>query len=403
MTVAGAARRDYRAMGLVGLAHGCSHFFQLVLPSLFLYLAADFDTGYTELGALMTMFFVISGCGQPIAGFVVDRIGARTIMFAGLATYCTGLLLASMAPSFWWLVPAMALAALGNCVFHPVDFTIMSASISPHRLGRAFSIHTLGGNLGWALAPVSMLTLGGLYGWRVALASAACLGLAVLLLLVLARGDLKQEAAAAKARAAAPALGLGILFAAPVLLCFGYFLLLSAALIAVQNFLPVTLAALYQTPLEVAAMALTGFLLGASAGVLTGGFVADATPRHGGVIALGLLGASLVFLLVSAVGLGAIALVGAISAAGFMQGVTTPSRDLLVRASTPPGATGRVFGFVYSGLDVGSAMAPLTVGLILDHGDARWIFWFVALMLFGAIFTAVNIGPAMRPEPQPAE
>jgi MFS family permease len=375
-----------------------------VLPALFPFLIADFGVGLTDLGLLMTVFFVTSGLGQPVAGFAVDRLGARRILFAGLATYCAALLLAAAAPGFWWLVPAVALAALGNSVFHPADFALMSASISAQRLGRAFSLHTLGGNLGWAAAPASMIAIASAFGWRWALIAAAGLGIAVLALLALSRAELKERPAAERIGAAASGLGLRPLLTPPVLLCFGYFFLLAAALIAVQNFLPVTLGALRGISVQVAAVALTGFLLGASAGVLAGGFIADATPRHGGVVALGLLGAAAAFLVVAEVELDTVALVAVISAAGFLQGLTTPSRDLLVRASAPAGASGRVFGFVYSGLDVGSALAPLTVALILAHGDARWSFWFVAAMLLGAIFTAVSIGPAAtRPQPQPAE
>lgn len=397
-------RRDLKAMGLIGLAHGTSHFFQLVLATLLpVFVVPEFEVGYTDVGALMTLFFVTSGLGQPLAGFLCDRLGAKRVLFAGLATYCAGLFAASLAPSFALLFPAIVIAAIGNCVFHPVDFTILNGSVSAGRLGRAFSVHTLGGNLGWAAAPVSMLTIASLFGWRVAMASAAAVGLIVLLLLVVSRRDLSEERAAASGPGATSRLGLEILASPAVLSCFAYFVLLAAALIAVQNFLPPTLAAIHQTPLALAGTALTGFLLGASAGVLCGGMVADRFRRHGVVIAGGLLGSALTFLIIGEVSFPAVALVGTLALAGFLQGMTTPSRDLLVRSVTPRGATGRVFGFVYAGLDVGSALAPITVGLILDTGDPRWIFWLVALMLVLAIFTAVSIGQRRGLRPQPAE
>jgi predicted MFS family arabinose efflux permease len=395
---------DLRSMLLIGLGHSCSHFFQLVLPSLFPFLILEFGVSYTELGMLMTLFFVVSGLGQPVAGFLVDRFGARNLLIGGLAVYCLGILLAALAPHFWLLVPAMMLAAIGNCVFHPADFTVLNASVSSHRLGRAFSVHTLGGNLGWAAAPVTMLTVESFYGWRAALLVACAIGLVVLLGLVLARRDLREERAATAGPEQRPAgVGAGVLFSAPVLLCFSYFVLLAAALIAVQNFLGPMLEALRQTPLAIAATALTGFLLGASAGVLMGGFVADRWRHHGLVIAAGLASSGTMFLLVSELALPSVILILVISAAGLLQGVTTPSRDLLVRSATPVGATGRVFGFVYSGLDLGSALAPATVGILLDGGHPRWVFWLIAAMLFAAIGTAVSINREARPRPQPAE
>jgi len=396
-------RRDLKAMGLIGLAHGCSHYFQLVLATLLPFMVLEFEVSYTQVGALMTVFFVTSGLGQPMAGFLVDRLGARRVLFSGLAIYCTGLSAVALAPSFALLFPAAVIAAIGNCVFHPVDFTILNGSVSPNRLGRAFGVHTLGGNLGWAAAPVSMLTIASLFNWRLALAAAIAVGLVVLTLLVLNRQDLHEDRGGPASHGADKKLGLEILLGGPVLSCFAYFVLLAAALIAVQNFLPPTLAAIHATPLVLAGTALTGFLLGSSAGVLCGGVVADRYARHGLVIAGGLLGSALTFLLIGEVRFPAIALIGTLGLAGFLQGITTPSRDLLVRSVTPRGATGRVFGFVYSGLDVGSALAPLTVGIILDTGDPRWIFWLVALLLVLAIFTAVSIGHRRGLRAQPAE
>lgn len=397
-------RRDVTAMSLVGSAHGCSHFFQLVLATLApLYFVPAFGVGYAEVGALMTAFFVTSGLSQPVAGFLVDRLGPKRVLFGGLALYVLGIFLVALSPSFWLLFPIVMLAALGNSVFHPVDFALLNGSVSPGRLGRAYSVHTLGGNLGWALAPITMVTVASLADWRWAAASAGCIGLAVLAFLLANRDTLHEERAAAGAAGAAPKLGLEVLLGAAVLSCFAYFVLLAAAQIAVQNFLPVILDALHGTPRALAGSALTGFLLGASAGVLLGGLIADRYRRQSVVIAGGLAGSAAVFLVVGELDFSAAALVLSLALAGFLQGMTTPSRDLLVRSATPKGATGRVFGFVYSGLDVGSAMAPVTVGLLLDHGEARWIFWLVAAALALAIVTAFTIGQNRRLQPQPAE
>ena len=392
---------DIRAMTLVGLAHGTSHFFQLVLPPLFPFLVAEFSVSYTQLGAVMMVFFVTSGIGQPIAGFLVDRLGARRVLFVGLAIYATAIMSLSMATSLWGITPALMLAALGNCVFHPADFTVLNASVRPERLGRAFGIHTFGGNLGWALAPITMLGLAGPFGWRGALIGAGLIGFCVLALLLLNHRVLRSDDGAlpaaetddAAAHAPAPALGLATLFSAPIMLCFAYFVLIAAALIGVQNFLPATLESLHRTPLELGATVLTGFLLGASAGVIAGGILADRWQRHGTVITLGLAGAALLFALVATTALPAAPLIAAIALAGFLSGVTTPSRDLLVRAATPKGATGRVFGFVYSGLDVGSACAPVTIGYLLDTGAPAMALWLTAGIFALAILTAGAIRP----------
>lgn len=394
-----APNRDVKVMALIGVAHGCSHFFQLVLPPLFPFLKDDFAVSYTELGLVMTLFYVTSGMLQTPAGFLVDRIGARNVLIGGLGIFCTAILLYGLVPSYWMLLPVAILAGIGNSVFHPADFSILNASVDQKKLGRAYGTHTLGGNLGWGLAPVLMAGGAAMFGWRAAPIIAALVGYAILAALLLNRDLLKEDAGAArraavKAGQKAEAQGsiyLGPLLSLPVVMCFGYFLLLSFALIGVQNFLPATLAALYATPLTLATTALTGFLLGASGGVMVGGWVADKGMKLEAIVISGLLGAAALMLVVANLDLPAAALVAAVAGAGFLQGFTTPSRDLIVRGAAPKGASGRVFGFVYSGLDAGSAMAPPAIGLMLDQGRADYVLWFVAVMLALTTLTAVAI------------
>ncbi|MEL3892500.1 MFS transporter [Ferrovibrio sp. MS7] len=380
--------RDMQVMALIGLAHGISHFFQLVLPSLFPLLKDDFQVSYTQLGAVMTVFYVTSGLLQTPAGFLVDRIGARNVLLGGLGLYCAGILLYGLAPSFWMLFPIALLAGAGNSVFHPADYSILNASVNQTRLGRAYGSHTLGGNLGWALAPPLMAGAALLLGWRGALALAAVIGFATLALLLLGRERLAEDVNS-KGRAQSAGgdkASLAPMLSLPVLVCFGYFLLLAIGLVAIQNFLPTTLDALHGTPLSLATIALTSFLLGASAGVMLGGIVADRGIPPGKIVVFGLLSAAALLLLVARFDLPALPMVAAIAAAGFLQGSTTPSRDLIVRAAAPKGASGRVFGFVYSGLDAGSALAPLAVGLLLDHGAPQHV-----LVLSAATFALTTL------------
>ncbi len=386
--------KDAKVIGLISLAHGTSHFFQLVLPPLFPLMVSEFGVGYTELGIVMTVFFVTSGFGQVAAGFLVDRIGARRVLIGGLALYILAVSAFALAPAFWMFFPIAVLLGLGNCVFHPSDFTIMNASVSPTRLGRAYGMHTLMGNLGWAVAPAFMLSIAFAAGWRSALVAAALVGVAVLAALLFNRSDLADELAEAESATNASHkthIGLAPLFDSAVVLCFFYFCFLALALIAVQSFLPPTLEALYGTPLEIGNIALTGFLLGAAAGVLFGGVLADRSDRYGLLIAVGLLGSASAFAILAMVEPPTVLLIATAGLAGFLSGMTTPSRDMLVRAATPKGATGRVFGFVYSGLDVGSSGAPIAIGLMLDGGHAAAVLWAVAIVFVLAIATAVTV------------
>ena len=187
-------RQDARTIGLVGLAHGSSHFFHLLLPPLFPWLIAEFGFNYSQLGLLVSVFFVVSGVGQALSGFVVDRIGARPVMFASLACFAVAGLLAGMAQGYNGLVLAAALAGLGNAPFHPVDFTILNKRVSPQRLGHGFSVHGISGNLGWATAPVFMAGIASATGsWRAACLCGALLALVVLAVMVWNRDALDDR------------------------------------------------------------------------------------------------------------------------------------------------------------------------------------------------------------------
>ncbi|WP_141104266.1 MFS transporter, partial [Noviherbaspirillum denitrificans] len=186
-------RQDAQVIGLVGVAHGVSHFFHLILAPLFPWLKEAFSLSYAELGLLMTVFFVISAIGQALAGFVVDRVGARTVLFAGIGFLGLSALVLSQSNSYAMLLAGSMLAGVGNSVFHPADFTLLNKRVSTPRLGHAFSVHGISGNLGWASAPVFLASMAGLFGWRSALLGAACIPFVVLALLFFYRDVLHTD------------------------------------------------------------------------------------------------------------------------------------------------------------------------------------------------------------------
>jgi len=317
------------------------------------------------------------------------------VLLFGLSLLAGAIGLAALARSYAMLVPVAVLAGLGNSVFHPADYAILGASVDPRRLGRGYSAHGISGNLGWAVAPPFIVGLSGLFGWRVALLLAACAGFAVALLLAHQRHAFLDHRASAAgdgvSEAATLAQGARFLLTSPLLSAFAFFAFLATAQVGLQTFMVSGLVALYQAPLALATGALTGFLLGSSAGILTGGVVADRTRRHGLVASGGMLACGAFTLAVATVAAPTALIVVATTCAGFCMGLTSPSRDMLVRGITPPGATGRVFGFVYSGLDVGSSTTPLVFGWLLDRGEPRAIFVVAAILMAATAATVIQL------------
>lgn len=389
-------RQDARVIGLVGLAHGVSHFYHLILAALFPWLKTAFDLSFAQLGLLMTVFFVVSGVGQALAGFVVDRVGARRVLFCWMALLGVSALLLSAAPSYPMLLLGSMVAGLGNSVFHPADYTILNQRVSRERLAHGFSVHGISGNFGWAAAPVFLATVAAFAGWRTALLSAALLPLAVLALLWVNRDALRSDPVAAHPKGQPQGGSLDFLRLPAVWMSFGFFFLTAVALGGIQSFSSTSLVALYQMSLASATTAYTAYMLASAGGMVLGGFMAAKARNHDRTIAGAFtLAAALAVLLAAAVvpGWMAVLLMGAI---GLAAGVAGPPRDLLIRAAAPKNATGRVFGVVYSGLDSGLAVGPLLFGALMDAHHPSWVFICIALFQLLAIATAVGVGGSSR-------
>ena len=397
-------RQDARTIALIGLAHGSSHFFHMLLPPLFPWLIGEFGYSYSELGLLVSVFFVVSGVGQALSGFLVDRVGARPVMFFSLACFAIAGLVAGMAQGYAGLVAAAALAGVGNAPFHPVDFTILNKRVSAQRLGHGFAVHGISGNLGWAFAPVFMAgTTAATGSWRIACMCGGLLALVVLAIMVWNRDALddRQGAWAHQSGGAAAAPSehpMAFLRLPSVWLCFSFFFWTTCALSAIQSFASPALQTMYGLPLSVTSMVVTGYMLFGAAGMVLGGFLVARVARLEKTISVCLLASAAALVLVGTGWLPGMAAVALAALAGVGTGIAGPSRDMLIKRASPPGATGRVYGTVYSGLDLGFSVAAPIFGALLDRGLNGAIFHGSALTLALGVASAglVGVGVAAR-------
>jgi MFS family permease len=397
-------RQDARTIGLIGLAHGSSHFFHMLLPPLFPWLIGEFGYSYSELGLLVSVFFVVSGVGQALSGFLVDRVGARPVLFFALSSFATAGLVAGTAQGYAGLLVAAALAGLGNAPFHPVDFTILNKRVSPQRLGHGFSVHGISGNLGWATAPVFMAGIATATGsWRAACLCGALLALVVLAVMVWNRDALDDRQGAwahqtPGAKAVADEHPMAFLKLPSVWLCFSFFFWSTCALSAIQSFASPALQSMYGLPLSVTALVVTGYMLCGAAGMVVGGFLVGRVVRLEKIISVCLLASAALLVLVGTGWLPGMAAVVVAALAGVGTGLASPSRDMLIKRASPPGATGRVYGTVYSGLDLGFCLAAPVFGALLDRGMTSAIFYGSAITLALSVVSAalVGVGVAAR-------
>ncbi|HLS57758.1 MAG TPA: MFS transporter [Zeimonas sp.] len=391
---------DARVISVVGIAHGVSHFFHLILPPLFPWLKDEFALSYSELGLLVTVFFVISGVGQSLAGFLVDRVGPVPVMLGAIALFAVAAAVLALAPGYAGLMLGAALAGVGNASFHPVDYSILNRKVSAPRLGHAYAVHGISGNLGWALAPVFVVTIARFTGWREAFAAASLLALLALVVVWLNRGALEtpvhRGAQAAGSGRGLPGGTFDFLRLPAVWLSFGFFLAYAAALGGVQTFAPEAARLLHDVPLEWVALCLTVYMLASAGGTVVGGFLASEAARAERIIGVCFGIAALVAVSIAWLpwpGWLVPALFGVMGVAG---GIANPSRDMLIRRAAPPGATGRVYGVVYSGLDVGMSVAPPVFGLMMDAQQPALVWLGIAFAQAMLIAGAFRAGHATR-------
>lgn len=386
--------QDATVIGLVGLAHASSHFGHLLLPLLFPVFMQEFGLSYSELGLLMTTFFVVSGVGQACAGFVVDRVGARPLLFLAMGIFIMACLCASAVTSYTGLILVAALAGLGNATFHPVDFTILNQRVSAPRLGYAFSAHGLTGNLGWAAAPLFFAGMGAAVGWRHAYLAAAAMYVAILLLLLVHRDKLSTRVApratpAIYASGVQPENAMAFMKLPVVWWCFGFFLLSTMTLAVIQSFAVSILKAMHGISFEAATLTITAYMLCGAVGMFVGGFVAARSAHSDRVVAVAMACGAALLALCGTGWLGAQATMLVLASTGFAVGIGGPSRDMMIKKATPPGATGRVYGLVYSGLDTGFALSPIVFGVFMDRG------WYGATLLGAALVLLLSVGAAL--------
>ncbi len=383
--------RDTKVIALIAIAHFTSHVHIMLLPPIFGQVREAFGVSYIQIGLALTAFNVASALLQTPAGFLVDRIGPRLMLTAGLLLGAVAITAAALLPGYWFFVIAYALLGVANTVYHPADYSILSATIDGKKIGKAFSIHTFAGYLGSGVTPAMVLACAALWNWQGAFLFAAGLSFAVALLLIVAGGVLPRVVRKPmEPTKGAAKVGLDLLLSGPILRNLLFFFCIAMANGGIQTYSIVGLAAIHDTPAAAANIALSGFLLFSAAGVLLGGLIADRTPHHERVAAAGFACTSVMALLMAWVNMPAVVLVAVMSVGGLLNGIIQPSRDMMVRAVTPPGSFGKVFGFVSTGFNLGGMTAPLLYGWLMDRGEPRAIFMIVVAFILLALVTAIT-------------
>jgi len=248
------------------------------------------------------------------------------------------------------------------------------------------------------LVPIALAS-----SWRVALVSAGVLVFVVLAVLWIYRDKLTLQVAPVSPRSSEQAKAGGreegsfeFLKIPAVWMCFAFFFFYAMVISVVQVFAPEAARQLHGVPLALAAMCLTIYMLCSAAGMVLGGFLVTDPARCERIVTIAFSVAAAFALSLGLLTLPAFAVPVIFGVMGFAAGVSGPSRDMLVKKSTPENATGRVYGVVYSGLDTGQALAPLAFGLLMDQQQFSAVFIGLAVVQFTLIASALNVRKARR-------
>jgi MFS transporter, FSR family, fosmidomycin resistance protein len=387
----------------ISIAHGLSHFFHLLLAPLFPLIKLEFGLSYAQLGLLMTVFFVVSGVGQALAGFLVDKVGPLPVLLASIGSFVLATVLLSTAAGYPLLMVGSVFAGLGNAAFHPVDYSIMNSRIPPEKLGSAYAVHGICGNLGCALAPLFLLAIAGISNWRIAIACAGLLATAVLVLVYSQRSVLAVETrkpqmqpSNIKTASTQASPSTSFLLLPAVWMSFAFFFAYALALGGIQSFGAEAAGKLHEVSPKWIALCLSSYMIASAIGMLIGGRLVKDPNKAEQMIAVGFLSAAVIALVIALAPVSGVAVPFLFAVMGFGSGLSGPSRDLLVRRAAPPGATGRVYGVVYSGLDAGMAIGPFVFGLMMDAKQPMAVWICIALfqaLLIGTAFTVGKFAP----------
>ena len=382
---------ETKVVGLVSAAFFLSGVYLLVLPPVFPLLAAEFALSNTALGVMMSAYALASGLTQIPIGILVDRIGARWVLIVGTGVSALAVTLFGFATNYFMLLFLVALLGVAVCVFQPADYAILSASVERARLGRVFSLHTFGGNLGIMAAPLSIGLMAQLWGWRVAMFAAGGFGFAILIILILGQRFLNSDMSQSTADAD-PSTGPNAgsnepksqsnLLSAPFLMFLLFFIVMSMGGAGIRTFTVTAMVDFHGATLASANAALTAFYLASAVGILFGGIVADRTDRHDLAVFAAVVPGAIAFALTGGFVLPAFMLSSALFVAGLGHGVLRPSRDKMVQMATPRGSIGRTFGFITTGAYCGNALTPALFGWVIDQGEPRFVFWMIAALIF---------------------
>ena len=398
-----ASRGSYREMWLITLGHSLTHWypatFYLILPIV----GKELGLSYSQIGLIMTCQYIAGAVANIPGGVLVDTVGRKGVLMA-VSLFWVGFpyLLMGFTHSYLMLLGCVALVGFGNSLWHPTAIPTLARRF-PERKGLVLSLHSMGGNVGDAIAPIVVGALLAVLSWREVVILNVIPGVVIALLLFVFLGTLRLGGAKREASRdpGSQSLrdyfrGLPELFRSP-----GLILLSTSSAFrsmtqnALLTFLPVYLA--YE-------MGYSPFWVGACMFALqTAGFAAAPVAGHLSdrmgrksvmMTSMAMTAVVLVFMAFAGKSLTFVFFVAVL---GFFLYAIRPVMQAWLLESTPRNMGGTSIGVLFGAQALGSSIGPLLGGVVADSFGLPATFTFLA----GTI-VAANLFILFMPKTGPA-
>jgi MFS transporter, FSR family, fosmidomycin resistance protein len=354
---------DRLALGLLSAGHFGVDLSQGAVPAMLPFFVRERHLSYAAAAGLVLAQTISSSVLQPFFGELTDRRPASWLMPAGVAVAGAGLMAAALLPTYGLIWLAIAVSGIGVAAYHPEGARYTNYA-SGDRRGTGMSFFSVGGNAGFAAAPVlatpTLLLLGLHGGWLIGvLPLVVAVALAVQLPRFAAHGAAATSSVAATATDRVSRWG-------PFARLTGVLLARSVLFYGLNTFIPLYwIGVLHQSPAGGGA-ALATLLVAGAGGTLLGGRLADRFRRRTVVIVAMALTAPLLLLLLVAQG----ALVANVVLVPLALAMYVPSSILVVLGQEYlPARVGTASGVTLGlAVSVGGLVTP-AVGFVADRTD----------------------------------
>ncbi|MBK19892.1 MAG: hypothetical protein CMM52_13750 [Rhodospirillaceae bacterium] len=391
--VAGFPRREVQAISLIGFAHMLSHLYMLALAPMAPSAILELGISAIQWGGALALFAVTTGICQTPMGVLVERIGGRRVLIGGLLLNAMAFFaIGAYVTSYLELMVLMAIAGIGNSVFHPADYSLLNSTVGEKRIGRAFSIHNFSGQVGFIAGPLVTVALEPFIGWRGAIMTIGGVGMVMTVLLILFSATINEGNKIKKKSPIKDRLR-DLMTSKPVMLFFVFYMCSSLGNFGITQFSVLAFQPMYGLEKVAVVIALTAYQIGTLVLILPGGIMADKVQRYDFVMFFGFGFAAVAMFLVGTGVLPFWLVIGTLCVAGAMRGGVNATRDVAVRHVIRHLPIGTVFAFVTTGFTAGQAFGGVIYGYLFDNYPPSYIFYGCAFFtVIGALTVLFNRG-----------